>query len=519
MKYTAIAGLATVAIILAVMLATACGERVGTVTPAVSPEPTPSAEQPTALPITSPTEAPIQTPTPRPTRTPAPPTPTPTPTLGELTVPRFGWYTNEETNSANKSHLIGSLLRISEKYPVLFDALIQEPWLNPVDVPETFEPVIDVVNGIESVAEVEDGKTAALKVLSMPFLDSLEGDEVELLDVLGGLTRFGANHLSIFLDHAITKGGLTDRERRVDIYYTYMEAHDPAGMNRLFRGRLPEDSDVDILKEMIDLHGRYPAAYFATSEKFTVPDYAISLVVNVARLAAIDEQLARRMAQMPFNNIPGGLDTEAWVFVEMAAGLNREATETLLEKYEMQGGADHSTLSLLVMDAAHFFAPTVVETLRNFDWVTDGVDGPRIEAEDGGIVAIKSLEERMVGTILWSTRWDSPWIEQLMRRGWIQDSVTSDEYRATQRLPAFTDDVPGMLIGMEFFDEIDGEDTQILFLLRKFQRSVENAPALSLSDVLNDHRISGEITDANRHHVQAVIDDVLENHGLATEDD
>ena len=62
-------------------------------------------------------------------------------------------------------------------------------------MPETFEPVIDVVNGIESVAEVEDGETAALKVLSMPFLDSLEGDEVELLDVLGGLTRFGANHL------------------------------------------------------------------------------------------------------------------------------------------------------------------------------------------------------------------------------------------------------------------------------------------------------------------------------------
>ena len=106
-----------------------------------------------------------------------------------------------------------------------------------------------------------------------------------------------------------------------------------------------------------------------------------------------------------------------------------------------------------------------------------------------------------------------------MRRGWIQDSVTSDEYLATQRLPAFTDDVPGMLIGMEFFDEIDGEDTQILFLLRKFLSSVENAPALSLSDVLNDRRISGEITDANRHHVQAVIDDVLENHGLATEDD
>ncbi len=517
MKYTVIAELATVVIILAVMLATACGERVGTVTPAVSPEPSPSAEQPTTLPIPSPTGTRVQTATPKPTRTPVPPTPTPT--FGELTVSRLGWYTNEETDQESKSYLIFLLLETSMKYPLLFESLVQKAWLNPADVPADFIRVNEAIDHIRLLARVADNEAAAIKVLNMPFLDSLDGTEWDKYRALGEVVNGGPESFSAFVDYAITKGGFTDSDREVDVYYLYMETQDAAGMERIYSGRLPERRDIFLLKDLVQLHTKYPVAYSAMSEHFRDFFQLPGFVMNVSDLAAIDEQLAQRLVKMPFNRVSGGLDNSVWGFVARAAEADGDAATFLVEKYELQGGADHSALALLLLDAASIFAPDTVETVRTFDWVRDGVDGPNLREEDWGTRAFSSREERTVEAILATTIQNEDWINKLLTKGWIRNDLTSDENNTVNRLRGFGDPVAGLLLDMEFLDEVEREDSLILVPIANFLHATGDSVEFPLGDVLNDERLNGEITDANRHLVEPVINDVLARYGLGTEDD
>ncbi len=517
-----------VGIISLLLLAAGCGERAATVTPVGSPEPSPITEQATTGPSpsvteipTAPTEAeaPTQTPMPVATPTRVPPTPTPTPTYGEQTVSRFSWYANEETNFAAKSQLIGLLLRISEDYPQLFDALIQKAWINPADVPETLEPVVEVVEAIALVTRSADYLTAAVKVLNMPFLEVIEGEEVAQLKDLANLARSGASGFNIFLDHAIAKGGLTDSAREVDINYLYMEAHDAAGMNRVFSGTVPEEGDNRIIEGMIKLYQRYPEVYSTASvhlnAAFTTPNY----VDNVLELAQIDEQSARRLAQMPFNSIDGGLEHTAWVFVTRAVQEDSDATSAVLETYEMRGGADHSMMALFLLDVAYIFSPDIVESVRTFDWVKDGVDGPRLREEDWGTSANPSDEEYTIRIILWAGHRNEAWIEKLLTKDWVRDELSSDESSVANRLRGTVKPIAGLLLDMEFLDDVDREDSLLLVPIANFLAGIRDVPGLSFSDVLKDSKINGEITDTNRHLVQSVMDDLLERHGLATDDD
>ncbi len=512
MNLKALVGITPVAIILTLLLATGCGESTATATPIVPPEFSPTAEQPTVIPTQAPTEAQTKAPTPRPTRTPVPPKPTPTPTYGEQTVSRFSWYANEETNFAAKSQLIGLLLRISEEYPLLFDALIQQAWINPPDVPETLEPVVDVVDAIAFVTRTADDETAAVKVVHMPFLDVIDGEEVDLLEELANLARGGAGGFNTFLDHVIANGGLTGSERRVDVLYAYMEAQDPAGMERLFEGRLPEPSDIHMFEDLVQLYWDYPILYSAVSVHSAKNFQYHGLARHASRLAAIDEELAHRLAQMPFNGIRGGISGNAWTLTRRAAEENLEAASRILETYETGGGMEHTDLATYAMDITSVFSPDTVETVRSFEWVADGLDAPDFREDDRGRRALPSDEEETVLTILMAAWRGEIWLETLLEKEWIRDDLTSDEDVAVNRVTQFEDAVTQALLGMQFLDEVDREDRMLLvpignFLLEEGEASQESR----LSDLLSDSRIDGEITDANRHLVESVIDDLSED--------
>ena len=507
-----------------VVLAAGCGEELATATPVDTVEPSPTAVQPTAThsPMPADTPAPANTPRPMATPTPTPfptltPTPTrvpTTPTPSELRIREFGWYSNEETDSDVKKDLIRVLLRMSSEYPLVFEKVAQKPWLDPEDVPETLESVLEVVEGISLITGLTEDEAAGLKVLDMPFLNDIEGEETELLDHLWEMVGGRENSYNTFLDHVIANGGLIGSETRVDVQYAYMVAQDSAGMNRVFRGELPDSDDSSILGKMITLYQRYPDAYFAASENFTVPRWNRRFVDKVIDLAKINEQSAERLAQMPFNAIPGGLGHAAWTFVTRIAQGDPSAAETLLEEYGMQGGADHSTLALLVMDAAFVFVPGIVERVRTFDWVRDGVEGPRFREEDWGRLADSEDEGDTLERILWEAHLGETWINNLLEKDWITDDLTSDEGKAVDWLAQFSDDAAGMLIEMQFLDDVDRDDSQLLILINNYLGDIREVSEFSLSDVLNDNRIGGEITDANRHLVESVIDDVLERSGL-----
>ena len=396
---------------------------------------------------------------------------------------------------------------MSAEYPLVFEKLAQKPWLNPADVPETLEPILVVVEGISLVTELTDDEAAGLKILDMPFLDDIEGEETELLDHLWEMVGGRENSYNTFLDHLIANGGLTGNETRVDVQYAYMVAQDSAGMNRVFRGELPDSDDSSILGKMITLYQRYPEAYFAASEHFTKNFQLSGRISNIRRLAAIDEDLAQRLAQMPFNGAWGGLSGEAWVLTIRATEENVEAVSSILETYETGGGIEHSDLGAYVMDMTSVFSPNIVETVRTFEWVADGLDAPRFREDDRGTRAIPSDEDSTVSIITMSAWRGETWLETLLGKGWLMDDLTSDEHVVVNRLSQFESEVTEALLDMQFLDEVDREDSLLLVPIRNFLTGGEASQASRLSTLLNDSRINGEITDANRHLLESVIAD------------
>lgn len=500
MKPQVSAGWVFLLIISILTLASGCLEGEPGATGETSPEPTPQVDQPTPIPPSAPVDTP--------TVTPIPPSPTPTPTHGELTIAQLAWYEVDEVFPGTKSHLTLLLLEVSEKYPLLFDALVQKAWVTSVEAPRRIVEIEAALDLLRFIASTESGEMAAVHVLNMPFLDDFRGGHSFAYHALRTFMEAGPGPFQAFLDHAIANNSIADSDTGIEIWFMYLEAQDPEGMQLIFKGEPPASRDIYLLEDLVELHTQYPTAYLAVSEHVGTNYLHAMLMSNVSSLAAVDEQLAQRLAQMPFNGIPGGLDQAAWAFTTRAAQEDPEATSTILESYEMRGGIDHTELADYMIDVASVFAPVIVERIRGFFWVQDGLGGPEFREDERGVRAKESDNEDSVADLLWGAYHNEAWVEEVTTKDWIKNSLSTDEERVIRRLRGFDAEIAGQLAQMEFLDNVTREDSNLVGNLHYYLSSPQ-FPGFSLPPVLDDPRINGEITDANRHQVYLVINELL----------
>ncbi len=441
-----------------------------------------------------------------------PPTPTPTPTAAELQIRELGWYADQDTDQDAKANLIRLLIDASVAYPLIFDALIEKAWLNPGDVPESLRPISNVVHSILAVREGGGSEESVVRVLAMPFLDDLEGDEATLLHGISYLVGTDEEPLGVFLDYVIANDGLSDGDTKLDVYYWYMKANDEPSIFRIFGERRPDASGghhEHLLHQLVVLYTGYPTAYEATTEHFVGGYDNINLVLNVIRLAMLDEDVARRLAEMPFNSISGGSGDFIWYVMYKAVYTDQVAAQELVQKYGTQGGVEHPEMSLFLIDAAAITEPDAVNEIRALEWVKDGLDLGRVAEYDLGPRWISSYEERALGHLLASGINNDPLFGGVIEKDWIRDQLTYDEAEALNRLRMLQEDVGIRLIEMEFLDDLDREDVMVLVPIANYLYATRDSSEYTIDDVLNDERIGGEITDQNRIHIESIIDDLI----------
>ena len=508
--------------ILVLIVAAGC-ERAAPATSTAAPEPSPSAQQEATTP--SPTFTPVpQMATPSPTPIPVPPTPTrvpptptpvpptPTPTVAELQIRELGWYEDEDTDQDAKANLVRLLIDASMAYPLIFDALIEKAWLNPRDIPESLNPITAVVYQVLAIRERGASEESVVRVLMMPFLVDLDDDDPTILqgviDVAGG----GEESLRAFLDYTIGNGGLSDGDTKLDVYYWYMKANDEPSIFRIFGERRPDASGghhEHLLHQLVVLYSGYPTAYEATTEHFVGGYGNINLVSNVIRLAMLDEDVARRLAEMPFNSISGGSGGFIWYVMYKAVYTDQVAAQELVQKYGTQGGVEYPEMPLFLIDAAAITEPDAVNEIRALEWVRDGLDLGRVAEYDLGPRWISSYEERALGHLLASGINNDPLFGGVIEKDWIRDQLTYDEAEALNRLRMLQEDVGIRLIEMEFLDDLDREDAMVLVPIANYLYAIRDSSEYTIDDVLNDERIGGEITDQNRIHIESIIDDLI----------
>ena len=507
------------------LAAVACGDReeIATIVAPVTPSPTSVTETPT--PPTSTTEPPTATPNPPtvtaiPSSTPTPgptstPTPTPTPTVVQLArevLATFSWY-REDGRVEWHSRLTNTLLNIAVRYPNLFADLADRPWLNAADPGESLFPLFEAVDRLYAISDtLKDGQSAIL-LLDMPFLAEIDGDEAQQLDPLNRLAHIEAESFNVLVDYFAIQGGITADSTTHDLYVTYLRANDEEGSARLFIDGHPEYVGEYTLNRIVEFRADHPDVYTVVSQYFDQSGRAWAITEDARNLAAIDEDLALRLARMGFNTFYAASAVNAWKLFKDAVIIDSARATEILEEYENNGGINTSNAADFNVEIATIVLPEIGRTLQELDWVRDGIDPPeRIETNDS-VIVVSSREEMTLHYILEQTRTgETDIVEMVLERGWVQDKLTDAEAFAVRYLVKNLDPEDAIeLMSMRFLEDVDNEDVDALSSIRKYIDEVRDIPGFSLDNLLEHRRIDGEITPQNLRYLEIAIQDTLED--------
>ena len=505
--------------------AAACGDReeIATVVASVTPTPTSVTETPT--PPTSTTEPPTATPNPPtataiPSSTPTPgptstPTPTPTPTVVQLArevLATFSWY-REDGRVEWHSRLTNTLLNIAVRYPDLFANLADRPWLNAADTEESLFPLFEAVDRLYAISDtLKDGQSAIL-LLDMPFLAEIDGDEAQQLDTLNRLAHIEAESFNVFVDYSAMQGGITGDNTPHDLYVAYLRANDAEGSARLFISGHPEYISETTLRRIIEFRVDHPDVYAAVSQYFIQEGKARAIREDAQNLAAIDEDLALRLARMEFNTFYAASAVNAWKLFKDAVIIDSVRATEILEMYENNGGINTSNAADFNVEIATIVLPEIGRTLQELDWVRDGIDPPERTVTNDSVMVASSREEMTLHYIFEQTRTgETDIVEMVLERGWVQDKLTDAEAFAGRYLIKNLDPEDAVeLMGMQFLEDVVNEDVDALSSIRKYIDEVRDIPGFSLDNLLDHRRIDGEITPQNLRYLEIAIEDTLED--------
>ena len=177
-------------------------------TPELLPTSTPAAD-PTLAPTVTPTPAP--TPTLLPTRTPTPPNPLANVERADRLEPEFAnrlrtlpWVADGIDYTERKAAQM--LVDSANHYRDTFEALLQKPWVTDGDLTAA---ETDAIYGIRWTARRDEA--SALRILDMPFLETLEYDDSLAVLALHRLARYTDDgRFKVLMEHPTLEGGITD---------------------------------------------------------------------------------------------------------------------------------------------------------------------------------------------------------------------------------------------------------------------------------------------------------------------
>lgn len=298
---------------------------IATATPALTatptPEPTATATlAPTATPTPEPTATPTLVPTATPTATPSPPYAAVWLTLREgpqldssnpdaaAAIKALPWVADGIEEDERRGLL--ELLRTALGFMEVFNVLVAQPWIE------------DGVNGTEravmahlaSIARTDEA--AALRILSMPFLETVEDEDGATMESLRRLASLFPGQFQRAVPWV--EDGLDESERTVISLLRAIRARDHAAAQRILE--LPfletvERADALAVEALRDAADRSTRALRAVLEKPWVEDGLDEseriVAIRVTEIATKDQAAALRILEMPFLETVDAVDAGA----------------------------------------------------------------------------------------------------------------------------------------------------------------------------------------------------------------
>ena len=385
-------------------LATPIPETTPTSTPVREPTATPLPIPPTATPTTIGMLTPTRIPPIEPTQTPMP-TATPPPGAAAAAIDALPWVQDDMTTLERS--IVGDLQTLAARAPEVFWELMHKPWMEEMREDTHGTELQEMVVQLFSLALhhrqvfwdlvhkpwMQDDLTgperqaifllapianadeaAALQIIGMPFLDSMDRGDLTILDTLRTLEGEGLRYL---LSHPTLIGGITDDQRAavalLRLEWQYPEtAAVILALPWVRDGIAPSEVESAIALQELALKSRQVLQALAQKpwmqDGLTPDESSMTWKLRSIR----DESAALRILDMAFLETVDGVDAAA---MEALAVLSWESDRGYLEQVLSHptlrdGITDDQTVVVAALQSVVRHRPELLDTLLNPDQVT-----------------------------------------------------------------------------------------------------------------------------------------------------
>ncbi len=337
----------------------------------------------------------------------------------------------------------------------------------------------DALDSIVSISESDEG--AALMILDMPFLKTLDHAGFEALRLLADLAASDSRQLRHLLSHNVLSGGpeenpgvavaLLDLRRRDAEAADQIEAlawvqngiGKPAYENVSLANPDPAEYEQGVVLDLINLAAQSRDVFTALVSKPWMQDSLNQseneVVDGIVGIAARGSEHALKLLGMPFlETIERDDDWMLEIVVELAR-YDPNAVETLLSHPELKGGIEDGQVAVLNGVSLEIRDPEAASAINALSWVSDGIS----PAEDNGLIHLQfaALQSSQIFLVL-------------MEKPWVQDGLNENESSTIGHLLVLSSVLP-----------TDRAETVVLGLLAMpFLESVDRVDAVAM-DSLN----------------------------------
>lgn len=405
---------------------------------------------------------------------------------------------------------VESLREIGERSSQAFGAIVTGGWLEE-DMPLHRSLVLGDLGRMARVHH-----RAVALIASLPFLDSLENEDVRVVDalywiVVGDRAR-AADFLSVLGSHR-NAASLSS----IDVWLAYLDFKDRTaadGLRQLawFHDGIPEfeGDTVDSYRtsdnweywtvgELVSIYLRSPRLYLALVQKQwmndAIDDTRGRTVDRILSISYPSSSLALDILEMPFLAALEPADESALEFLRELNWYDREGLRELVFRYS-EGGIADADLTMLRVEYLKIHDPPTAAVLQDLAWLGDGV----ADSERRAAVLVQRLALEA-----------EPLLHSLVARGWLDDGVSQAEEGVLGQFLGLAGRVARKDIavavrisGMPFLDLVDGADAAAMRSLVGIHWEGSESP---LMDILDHPTLEGGLADEDTPLV-AVLHDV-----------
>ncbi len=446
---------------------------VRTATSALRPTPVPTAT-PALTPTFVPTPTPMPTPTPVPTPTPMP-TPTPVPTATPAPGPSPDAVAAIEALPWFQDGLDGSRERSGDSYlrtlatatPKVFWELMGKSWTRSDSLVIGEVDFLLVSRWLINMARSDEMMT--LRILTMPFLETLErGDDLALAFLRGLLLSDRAGLEQLLLQPAF-RSGVTD-DQNMTIPLLFLETRKPEAATAIRELAWVKDGMTDqepwtVLElQRLALSSEEVFWAFVHERGDIGGDLGIhsSTIRSLASIAAIDKEAALRIVEMPFLETLDLAEYDTIGYLKELAVSSPEDLQQLLSHPELENGITDDNLTIVWLLYLRWSDPEAAAAIEGLSWVEDGIAPPwEYRSVFLAQPEPETYEQSMVVELITLAQESREALLVLARKPWLQDGLFSREVTALYDLVSMArqdESSTVRILGMPFLESIEDHD-------------------------------------------------------------